>query len=170
VNTICKSIAQRDPIECNSECWKSQRDKKLAKAFSDKKTMEESKESMNFEYYPEDMLEFAKENMKFVKKVESMLTDIVLEKSCKSFTGLKQSKRSFLTTLVFEHFHLDMCTYGGKNAKTVTDVFFKEGCKVPEVMVSEVVALIEKGIMSANTNDNRSEIFEASIHLFNVPK
>lgn len=22
VNTICKSILQRDPIECNSECWK----------------------------------------------------------------------------------------------------------------------------------------------------
>jgi len=49
-----------------------------------------------------------------------------------------------------------MCTYGGKNSKTVTDVFYKEGCKVPDLLISEVIALIEKGIMSANNEDNRN--------------
>lgn len=63
-----------------------------------------------------------------------------------------------------------MCTYGNKNAKTVTDVFWKEGCKVPELLVSEVMTLIEKGIMSANNDDNRSQIFEATLYIFNVQK
>lgn len=108
--------------------------------------------------------------MKFVKKCESMLTNIVLDKSSRSFTGLNSNKRSFLTTLVFEHFHLDMCTYGGKNSKTVTDVFWKEGCKVPDIMISEVVTLIEKGIMSANNDDNRNQIFEATLYVTNIPK
>lgn len=114
--------------------------------------MQENIGSVVMEYYPEDVLEFAKENLKFVKRCESMLTDIVLEKSSRSFSGLKPSKKSFLTTIVFEHFNLEMCTYGGKNSKTVTDVFWKEGCKVPDVMVSEVMNLIEKGIMSANND------------------
>jgi len=128
------------------------------------------KDNINIEYYPEDVLEFAREHPKFVKKCETMLTDVVLEKSTRSFTGLGSGKKSFLTTLVFEHFHLDMCTYGGKNSKTVTDVFWKEGCKVPDVLVSEVMNLIEKGIMSANNADNRNMLFEATIVIINVIK
>jgi hypothetical protein len=109
------------------------------------------------------MLEFAREHPKFVNKCEKLLTDVVLEKSSRSFTGLGSSKKPFLTTLVFEHFHLDMCTYGGRNSKTVTDVYWKEGSKVPDILVSEVMALIEKGIMSANNDDNKSMIFEATL-------
>jgi len=53
---------------------------------------------------------------------------------------------------VYEHFKLDSCTYGGKigGGKAVTDVFWKEGCRVPEILASEVIALIEKGLMSSN--------------------
>lgn len=50
----------------------------------------------------------------------------------------------------------------------MTDVFWKEGCKVPDIMVSELMALIEKGIMSANSEDNRNQIFEATLYLTNV--
>ena len=156
VNTICKSIPERDPIECNSECWKYQREKKLAMAFGSSKDFEANKDNINLEYYPEEVLEFAGQYPKFVKKCEQQLTDIVLNKSTRSFSGLGSAKKAFLSTLVFEHFKLDMCTYGGKNSKTVTDVFFKEGCRVPELMVSEVMALIDKGIMSSNNDDNRS--------------
>lgn len=99
-----------------------------------------------------------------------MLTDIVLEKSSRSFTGLHSGKKGFLTMLVYEHFKLDMCTYGGKNMKTVTDVFWKEGCKVPDIMVSELINLIEKGIMSANNEDQRNMIFEATLYIYNVQK
>ena len=63
-----------------------------------------------------------------------------------------------------------MCTYGGKNMKTVTDVFWKDGCKVPELLVSEVISLIQRGIMSANNDDNRNQIFEATLYIFNVQK
>jgi len=142
VNTICKSISHRDPIDCNAECWKKQRDQKLASAFGSSKNFEENKDSIKLEYYPEDVLEFARDHPKFIKKCESMLQDIVLEKSSRSFSGLSSGKKMFLTQLVFEHFKLEMCTYGGKNAKTVTDVFWKEGCKIPDIMVSEVIQLI----------------------------
>jgi len=65
---------------------------------------------------------------------------------------LTSGKRAFLTMYVYEHFKLDSCTYGGKigGGKAVTDVFWKEGCRVPEILASEVIALIEKGLMSSN--------------------
>ncbi len=63
-----------------------------------------------------------------------------------------------------------MCTYGAKNSKTVTDVFWKEGSKVPDVLVSEVMSLIERGIMSANSEDNRNQVFEATLHISNVAR
>jgi hypothetical protein len=78
-----------------------------------------------------------------------------LEKTVRSFSGMNSGKKSFLQTLVFEHFKLDMCTYGGRNSKTVTDVFWREGCKIPDVLVSEVMRLIERGLVSANNEDNR---------------
>lgn len=99
-----------------------------------------------------------------------MLIDVVLEKSMRSFTGLSSAKKSFLTTLVFENFNLDMCTYGGKSSKTVTDVFWKEGCKVPDILVSELMVLIERGIMSTNNEDNRNMIFEATLYIHDVIK
>jgi hypothetical protein len=125
-------------------------------AFGSGKDFDANKDSINLEYYPEEVLEFAGQFPKFVKKCEKQLTDVVLDKTTRSFPGLSSGKKAFLQTLVFEHFKLDMCTYGGKNQKTVTDVFYKEGCKIPELMVSEVIQLIEKGIMSANNDDNRS--------------
>ncbi len=154
VNTICKSIPERDPIECNSECWKKNREKQLALAFGSG-SQNLTGDQIKLEYYPEEVLEFARENPKFVAKCEKLLQDVVLEKTTRSFSGLSATKKSFLSTLVFEHFKLDMCTYGGRNAKTVTDVFWSEGCKVPDVLVSEVMKLIERGIISANNDDTR---------------
>ena len=46
--------------------------------FNSTKDFEENKESINFEYYPEESLEYAREHMKFVSKCERMLTDVVL--------------------------------------------------------------------------------------------
>jgi len=73
--------------------------------------------------------------------VEHYLTDVVLQRSSRSFINLTSAKRNLLTLYVFEHFKLDMCTYGGKvgEGKTVTDVFWKEGCRVPEILGTDVV-------------------------------
>lgn len=71
----------------------------------------------------------------------------------------------------FEHFKLDMCTYGGKGGSTsVTDVFWKNGCRVPDIMCSEVVNLISKGIMPNDLDANKTLVFEATIHISNIPK
>lgn len=174
IHTLCKSIEQRDPIECNSDCWKHQREIKLALAFGNPKESSgftgEGPNSIKLEYYPEEVLEFARDNPKFVEKCEKYLTDAVLDKSVRSFTGLTSAKKSFLSTLVFEHFKLDMCTYGGKNSKTVTDIFWKEGSQIPSILVSEVMNLITRGLISANNDDTRNQVFEATLYIFGVTK
>ena len=52
----------------------------------------------------------------------------------------------------------------------MTDVFFKDGCKIPDVTVSELIKLIDKGIMSSNSEENKSQIFEATLHVFGVTR
>ena len=92
--------------------------------------------------------------MKFVTKLESDLTDIVLQKTSKSMTNLSPQKRDFLMMYVYEHFKLDMNVQSsGKGTKIFTDVFWKEGCRVPEMLSSEVVELSVKGIIKANNEE-----------------
>ena len=109
---------------------------------------------------------------KFAQKVEHYLTDVVLQRSSRSFVNLTSAKRNLLTLYVFEHFKLDMCTYGGKvgEGKTVTDVFWKEGCRVPDILGTDVVSLIEKGLISGNHEATRNKIFEASLEVSGIPK
>lgn len=97
---------------------------------------------------------------------------MVLQRSSRSFLNLTSGKRAFLTLCVYEHFKLDMCTYGGRGSagKAVTDVFWKEGSRVPEILASEVVALIERGLMSSNHEATRNQIFEASLAITGIPK
>lgn len=144
----------------------------MANAFSSSKDFEENKAGIQFEYYPEEALDFAQKNPKFVSKVEGSLTDVVLQKTSRSMTNLTTAKRNFLMMYVYEHFKLDMCNYGGKktNGMIFTDVCWKEGCRVPEILASEVVDLINKGIMKANNEDSRTTIFESTIVVSNIPK
>jgi hypothetical protein len=73
---------------------------------------------------------------------------------------------------VYEHFKLDMCTYGGKagGGKSVTDVFWKEGCRVPAILSSEIAALVAKGVVSADHEATRNAIFEATLAIYGIPK
>jgi len=98
------------------------------------------------------------------------MTYIVLNKSTKHYTHLTGGKREFLTLLVHEHFKLDMCVYGQMGQKRVTDVFWRDGCKVPEIMCSEIAEMISKGIEEVKTESNMSTIFEASILINNVTR
>lgn len=66
--------------------------------------------------------------------------------STKTYSSLNSAKRQFIANLVFEHFNLDMCTYGSQGTKRVTDVFWREGAKVPEVLVSDIATAIIKGV------------------------
>lgn len=173
VLTICKSIVDRPALECTPDCWKHQRDKRLAAAFSSSKDFEENKAGIQMEYYPEEALEVAAKHHKFVLKAESSLTDVVLQKSSRSFSGLSSEKRNFLAMYVYEHFKLEMCTYGrggGPGGQPVTDVYWKDGCRVPEILASEVIELIEKGIMSADPDQSRNSIFEATLTVLNLPR
>ena len=107
------------------------------------------------------MLEFAQKNPNFTEKIEGYLRDVVENKSSRSMTNLKAASKSFLTSYVFEHYKLDMCTYRGKlqNGMVFTDVNWKDGCRVPDILVSKVVDLINRGIMEANNADYRASVF-----------
>lgn len=72
---------------------------------------------------------------------------------------------------IYEHFKLEMCTYGKKGAATqVTDVTWKEGCRVPDILATEVVDLIERGIITGEMHENRKLLFEATLVISNIPK
>ena len=75
----------------------------------------------------------------------------MLNRSTKHYTHLQGGKRNFLTMMVHEHFKLDMCVYGQLGQKRVTDVFWKDGCKVPEIMCSEIASMISRGIEEVKT-------------------
>mmetsp|Transcript_42742 Transcript_42742/g.65667 ORF Transcript_42742/g.65667 Transcript_42742/m.65667 type:complete len:358 (+) Transcript_42742:2269-3342(+) len=96
VLTICKSIQDRKPLECTSDCWKQQRNQRLANAFGSTKDYEENKLGIKIEYYPNSQLEFAIKFPKFAMKVETYLTDVVLQKASRSFMNLTGDKRAFL--------------------------------------------------------------------------
>jgi len=63
-----------------------------------------------------------------------------------------------------------MCTYGAQGQKRVTDVYWREGAKVPEVLCSDIAVAISKGITDVRKESSMSSIFEASIFISNVPK
>ena len=66
VLTVCKSLAEREPLACNADCWKRQRNKRLASAFGGSgSAVEETKAAMEKEYYPEEAVEFATQLPKF---------------------------------------------------------------------------------------------------------
>lgn len=48
-------------------------------------------------------------------------------------------------------------------------MFWREGCKVPQILCSEIADLINKGIDEVRLESDKSTIFEASIHIANVP-
>jgi len=63
-----------------------------------------------------------------------------------------------------------MCVYGGhQGQKKVTDVFWREGCKIPEIMCSEIAELISKGVEEVRQESKLSTIFEATINIYGVP-
>ena len=91
-----------------------------------------------------------------------------MNKSFKSYTHLGE-RRAFLQLLVFEHFKLDMCTYGCHCQKKTTDVFYREGAKIPEIHCTEIAVLISKGINEIHDVTNVKKIFEASLIITNFP-
>lgn len=170
VITVCKSIGDRKPLDCNASCWKVARQKRIDAAFSTDEKMEESKEALMeaFEYYPEHILEYAAKNTKNSEIIEAKLEDIVRNKGSKSWTNLGGAKRNFIGTYVYEHFKLDMCTFKGTES-AVTDVFWKEGARVPSILATDVVRLVERGLVGAS-DEQLARIFEASVAVSHIPK
>jgi len=72
---------------------------------------------------------------------------------------------------VYEHFKLEMSTYGLRGGgPVINDVNWKQGCRIPEVLVSDVMELIVKGLLSKDSEAARNSIFEATISILNLPK
>jgi hypothetical protein len=165
---MCNSDSEKPKIECDAGCWKKKRDDAFFQQTSTKAVFKENREKIRFDYYPEEQLSWAIENPEAAKKIEDSLTYIVLNKSTKSWTHLFGDRRNFLQLLVFEHFFLDMITYGGQGQKKTTDVRYTVGAKVPEIMCSEIAGLINRGIHEVRKEADKKTIFEASLIVTNV--
>ena len=87
----------------------------MAEAWGTAEDFAKNKDNIKFEYYPEDAIQFATENLAWVQKLENTLTYLASNKfSTKTYSSLNAQKRQFLGLLVYEHFNLDMCTYGAQ--------------------------------------------------------
>jgi hypothetical protein len=56
IQVVCKSVMDRPQIECDTHCWKKQRDDKIANAFGNAADFNQNKSTIKFEYYPEDTI------------------------------------------------------------------------------------------------------------------
>lgn len=56
IQATCNPESNDQSIECDAKCEKDKRDKKIAKAFGNKKQFEENKDKIKFDYYPESAL------------------------------------------------------------------------------------------------------------------
>ena len=54
--------------------------------------------------------------------------------------------------------------------KIFTDIFWQDGCRIPEILASEVVDLSSKGIMTRTNDETLRIIFECTIIIRNIPK
>lgn len=157
-------------IECNAECAKNKRDAQIAKAFATKD--EKKQKELRADYYPESLIEFAKENLKTVVKIEKIFEEVVKTKSSKSLPQIEGGLKRYIAILAKEHYFIDICTYGGrhKNASSVTDVYYKdENSQVPATLLSDYVKLINKGILSNDPEERKNKLFEASLKISELP-
>lgn len=158
-------------LECNAECTKNKRDAQIAKAFHSKD--EKSQKELRADYYPENLIEFAQENLKFVSKLEMILEEVIKTNSSKSLPSFDPAFKRYIAILVREHYNLEMCTYGGRNksSKAVTDVYPKEDgtSAIPATLLTDYVKLINKGIVSGDADERKNKLFEASIKISELP-
>ena len=118
------------------------------------------------------MIEFAKENMKFVLRIEKILEAVVKEKTYKTLPDIDPGKKGFVSTLMNENYALEWQTYGGgkTSLKQSTDVHYKEGeSRIPETLLSDVVKLIQRGILG-EPGEQKKMLFEATLHVYDVPR
>ena len=59
------------------------------------------------DYYPEEMIEFAKENMKFVLRIEKILEAVIKEKTYKTLPDIDPGKKGFVSTLMNKNYALE---------------------------------------------------------------
>ena len=135
--------------------------------------MRNKQKELRADYYPEALIEFAKENLKLISKLEKIFEEIIKTKGFISLPDIETSMRKYVSMLAKEHYGLDVCSYGGrKGSKPVTDVYFKEEptqSQIPATLLSDYVKLINKGIVSGDADERKSKLFESSIKLADLP-
>jgi len=156
-------------IDCNAECTKNKRDSQIAKAFTKKD--EKKQRELRADYYPETLIDFGKEHLKFLVRIENILEETIRNKTSRSLPDLEPGTKTAISILVREHYYLDMITYGGRGkSKKVTDVYFKEEMsQVPSTLLSEYIRMIKKGIISEDAEDRKNKLFESSIKISEMP-
>jgi hypothetical protein len=165
----CDEADEERKVECNAEWKKNKRDSQIAKAFK-KKDYSKIKE-LKVDFYPEKLIEFAKENSKLVIKIENILDDIIRKKEDSSLPSLDHSSKYYIGIYIKEHYGWEWCTYGGgSKGKTVTDIYYKEGkSHIPSTLLSDYVRMIKKGIISSDADERKDKLFESTLKVYELP-
>ena len=129
LNTLCGEVTA---LECDEGCTRISRDKALGSA--EKET------------YTEELVEFAKNNVEFVKKVEERLQGIISRKERVTFfPPMKDKQRWFCHELAAFHYKLDVESLDREPYRSVY-LYFTETARIPSPSLSRFVALVSQGI------------------------
>ena len=159
-----------EQIECNKECKKNERTAKIAEAF--KKGDDATTKELRADYYPDDLIEWAIDNLKFVKMVEKAMAKTIRDKEPQTLPEQGNWDRRMTGILIREHYLLDWNTYGLiKSKKRVTDIYYRDGeSQVPTTTLSQYVELIKKGVLSNDQEERKQKLFEASLRVMKMAK
>lgn len=115
------------------------------------------------------MISWASKNASFVQKIESVLNSIVYSKGDGvSMPEMQGEKKLWICKLVKDHYYLKYTSYGN-SLKRVIDVYYTDDSRIPEVLLSEYVRLIQKGVLSSSTKERKNP-FNASLYIYNVSR
>ncbi len=98
-----------------------------------------------------------------------MLNSVVYSKEDGvSLPEMQGEKKLWICKLVKDHYYLKFTSYGN-SMKRVIDVYYTEDSRIPELLLSEYVRLISKGILSSSSKERKNP-FMASMYIYNVSR
>ena len=154
-------LVNNKKIECNEECAKMERNRRLALALQIENPDMSAK--LSAPKYSEFLKEMAKKDAFFASNVHEKLTDLVkLAKDSKqksrsySFEYMNRDKRQFVHELS-DHFGVESESYDAEPKRNVVVTALKERVWLPSQSIIEVVLGVRKAPVATSINTAPSQ-------------
>lgn len=147
--------AESTPIECDNKC-------KTHKRF---RVLFEAKSDMNTVYFAEHLIKYAKDNPRFVGKLEGDLKRMFLEGEERMSLVVEKrmpDRLNFIVGLLTNHYHLEM-NYTKQEKGFFVDALTTPDFSVPQVTLSQYI-----GKMNVKQIGKQHLPFEAAFRFYNL--